>query len=48
MCDIIREDQYVDYIISPDRIKHSSTATVVRPQWIDSVVYEGLCGLPPD
>jgi hypothetical protein len=48
MCGIIHEDQYVDYIISPDRIKSGSTTTVVRPQWIDSLVYEGLCCLPRD
>jgi hypothetical protein len=48
MCGIIREGQYVDYIISPDRIKPSSIAMVVRPQWIDILIYEGLCGLPPD
>jgi hypothetical protein len=48
MCGSIREDQYVDYIISPDRIKPDSTATVVRLQWIDSMTDEGLCGLLPD
>jgi hypothetical protein len=47
-CGIIREDQYVGYIVSLHRIKPSSTATVGRPQWIDSLVYEEVCGLPPD
>jgi hypothetical protein len=48
MCGIIREDQYVDCVISPDRIKPGSTATVVRLQWIDSLLCESLCGLQPD